>query len=254
MSQFVRRLRTPEERVGMLPNACLPPPVALQDRPTPNAEDELLMRALREGDEDAFTRVLDRYFPAMLRLALTHVGTRATAEEVIQETWMAAIRGIDRFEGRSSVKTWLFRILRNQARTRGKQDARMRPFTDLERDGAERRAPDVATRVRSDDASGEHGRGAMWVRPNDPEAKLLSGELRREIERAIALLPPRQREVIVLRDVEGWDADAVCNAMDITQTNQRVLLHRARDRVRNEIRWYLDENDDCTNDESAYMS
>lgn len=254
MSQFARQLRTPEERVGMLPNACLPPPVAAQDRPRPSAEDELLMRALREGDEDAFARVLDVYFPAMLRLALTHVGTRATAEEVIQETWMAALRGIDRFEGRSSVKTWLFRILRNQARTRGKQDARMRPFTDLEREGADGRAPDVATRVRPDDASGEHGRGAMWVRPDDPEAELLSGELRREIERAIAVLPPRQREVIVLRDVEGWDADDVCNAMDITQTNQRVLLHRARDRVRNEIRWYLDENDDCTHDESAYVS
>ncbi|MGH7443811.1 MAG: RNA polymerase sigma factor [Longimicrobiales bacterium] len=254
MSQFVRRLRTPEERVGMLPNACLPPPAAVQNRTTSSAEDELLLRALRLGDEDAFARVLDLYFSGMLRLALTHVGSRATAEEVIQETWMAAIRGIDRFEGRSSVKTWLFRILRNLARTRGKQDARMRPFTDMERMGENGGSVDVADRVRQERVAGGHAPEAMWVRPTDPESQLLSGELRRELERAIAALPPRQREVIVLRDVEGWSADDVCNAMDISQTNQRVMLHRARDRVRNEIRWYLDDNDDCADDESIDVS
>ncbi len=241
MYQLARQLRTPEERVGMLPNASLPPP---DDGATASAEDALLLRALRERDEPAFARVLDRYYPAMLRLAMTHVDSRATAEEVVQETWMAALSGIDRFEGRSSVKTWLFRILRNLARTRGKRDIRMRPFSEMEYDAPGRLGADSDRPMHSSLATGQ----AMWVRPADAEAQVLSGELRDHLERAMATLPARQRQVIILRDVEGWSADDVCNAMGITQTNQRVMLHRARDRVRNEIRWYLDENDGCADD------
>lgn len=114
MTLSARRLRTPEERVGMLPNACLPPP----ERPLEKlSEDELFLRALAGRDERAFAIVLDRSFPAMLRIALSHVADRAAAEDVIQESWLAALAGISRFEARSSVKTWLFHILRNIARS-----------------------------------------------------------------------------------------------------------------------------------------
>lgn len=236
MSQFRRRLRTPEERVGMLPNACLPPPGAPPARElTP--EDQLLYRALRDRNEDAFARALDLYFPAMLRLAQTHVDSRATAEEVIQETWMGALRGINRFEGRSSVKTWLFRILRNRARTRGKRDARERPFTDLV--PVAENSNDVTSLLT---AAGAMRASPMWSNGSDPAQDLLTRELGARLECAIAKLPPRQREVLILRDVEGWSPEDVCNAMAIARTNQRVMLHRARERVRHEIRDYLDDN------------
>ncbi|HEX2165904.1 MAG TPA: sigma-70 family RNA polymerase sigma factor [Longimicrobiales bacterium] len=246
MDSYARQLRTPEERVGMLPNASLPPPHAS----AAESEDALLFSALRDGNEKAFARAADQYFSGMLRLALTHVDSRATAEEVIQETWMAAIRGIDRFQGRSSVKTWLFHILRNLARTRGSRDSRMRTFSDLR--GApftESDVDPVEMVVDARAANGGHELQAMWVRSTDPEQQLLARELADHIARALAALPPRQREVITLRDVEGWSAEDVCNALGLSQTNQRVILHRARDRVRNELQDYLAKNNGCGDDE-----
>lgn len=231
----------------MLPNASLPPPATT---PTAGFEDALLLSALRDRDEHAFNRVLDRYYPAMLRLAQTHVRSVAAAEDVVQETWMAAIDGIERFEGRSSVKTWLFRILRNIARTRGRRDARMQVFTDLEPAGAANGSGDHA----SGRPAARAGTEAMWMRVEHADARVMSMELRAQLERAIAALPERQREILVLRDVEAWSADEVCNAMDVSPTNQRVLLHRARDRVRNAIRSYLDENSGCADDENADVS
>lgn len=234
----------------MLPNASLPPPAATRTGPS---EDDLLLRALRDGDEVAFARVANLYFPGMMRLALTHVDSRATAEEVIQETWMAAIRGIPRFEGRSSVKTWLFRILRNLARTRGRRDARMRTFSDLgspSNQGGDAEMPHGAGDARTPDGSSLQ---AMWVRSTDPEQHVLARELARRIERALAALPQRQREVITLRDIEGWSAEDVCNALGLSQTNQRVILHRARDRVRSELRDYLADNHGCGDDEYSDM-
>lgn len=242
MSRSARRLRTPEERVGNAANASLPPPVA--DETT---DEELLRRALIARDEQAFGRALDRFFPAMLRLALSHVQSRATAEEVIQETWLAALRGIDRFEGRSAVKTWLFHILRNIARGRGRRDARMRPLSDLtpvSPDAEELDPLDMIVDGRT--AASGHGHVALWVGGTDPEQELLDRELAERLEGAMALLPPRLREVIVLRDVEGWSADEVCNALEISDTNQRVMLHRARNRVRDEMRPYLSQNGSCT--------
>lgn len=212
-------------------------------------EDELLLSALRDGNEAAFALALDLYFTGMLRLAMTHVDSRATAEEVIQDTWLAAIRGIDRFEGRSSVKTWLFRILRNLARTRGARDARMRPLTDLEAIPAGESGPAPDERIVGGGAAPAHGHVAMWVSSTDPEQQMLSRELAEHIERAIAELPPRQREVITLRDVEGWSAEDVCNELGLSQTNQRVILHRARDRVRHELQDYLAENNGCDDDD-----
>jgi RNA polymerase sigma-70 factor, ECF subfamily len=237
MKLGTRQLRTPEERVGMLPNASLPPPC----RDLAHAADEeLLVRGLRDGDEDALALALDRLFPAMLRTATCHVRSRAAAEDVVQDSWLAAIDGFLRFGGRSSVRTWLFRILRNIARTRGRRDARTSPFSEMNGTGP---ADPLERPVRWETQ-------ALWVTGTDPEAELLSTELAERIESAIAALPPRQREVIVLRDVEGWPADEVCNTLGITQTNQRVLLHRARSRVRTELEPYLAEMDGCGDETS----
>ena len=210
----------------MLPNASLPPPHAELGAAT---DDELLLRALAHGDERAFAHALDRYYHPMLRLALSHVREQAAAEDVIQESWIAALNGIERFEGRSSLKTWLFHILRNIARARGRRDARVWPLSQL-------RAPDAA--------AGNHGADddrllSVESVARDPEQQLLGRELAAHIEAAIARLPSRMRDVVVLRDVEGWAAEDVCNILGISDTNQRVILHRARERVRDELREYL---------------
>ena len=233
MEFIARRLRTPEERVGRLPNVSLPPP---QQHAQHASDEELLARGLRDGDEKALASVLDRLFPAMLRVAESHVGNRAAAEETVQETWFAALRGIDRFEGRSSLKTWLFHILKNLARTRGKRDARMAPFSDVALQATLDRGDPVPSR-------GPNAAQPLWTSGTDPEAELLSAELAARIERAIAALPARQRELLVLRDVEGWSSEDVCNVFGISQTNQRVILHRARNRVRDDLRSYLADAD-----------
>jgi RNA polymerase sigma-70 factor (ECF subfamily) len=244
MNHPLRQLRTPEERVGMLPNASLPPPA---ERSAASDEDGLLLRALRDGNESAFAQVMDCYFSSMLRLALSHVKDRASAEEVVQETWLAAIEGIDRFEGRSTVKTWLFHILRNVARSRGRRDDRLRPLSTLQAADASAAGIDPLDRVVDARAAAPGlGHAALWAGHNpDPETQLLAGELRDQLEMALATLPPRQREVIVLRDVDGWSAAEVCNILGVTDTNQRVLLHRARERVRHELRQYLSGSDIC---------
>lgn len=249
MKRNRRRLRTPRERVGVLPNASLPPPLEAGGE---NPEDTLLLRALVDGDEAAFERVLDLYFPAMLRLALVYVDGRATAEEVIQETWLAAIQGIERFEGRSSVKTWLFRILRNIARARGKRDARMRPMSEFDVREADLETGSLDNVVGL--GGNGNGHAALWTATVDPAEEVLARELAARIERAINALPPRQREVIVLRDVEGWSAEDVCNAMGISETNQRVLLHRARGKVRRDLRRYLADEEHCADEDEAGVS
>ncbi|HEX6307832.1 MAG TPA: RNA polymerase sigma factor [Longimicrobiales bacterium] len=244
MNLPLRQLRTPEERVGRLPNASLPPP---PEPGTISDEDRLLLSALRDGDESAFAQVLDTCFSSMLRLALSHVNDRASAEEVVQETWLAAIEGIGRFEGRSTVKTWLFHILRNIARSRGRRDDRLRPLSALQSADAAAAGIDPLDRiVDARSAASGHGRAALWAGHNpDPEAELLAAELWEQLETTLATLPPRQREVIVLRDVDGWSAAEVCNILGITDTNQRVLLHRARERVRHDLRQYLSGSDIC---------
>lgn len=232
----------------MLPNASLPPPT----KSAPLDEDRLLLSALRDADESAFVQVMDNYFPSMLRMALSHVNDRASAEEVVQDTWLAAIEGIGRFEGRSTVKTWLFHILRNIARSRGRRDDRLRPLTALQSADAAAAGIDPLDRVVDPRAAASgYGRAALWAGHNsDPEADVLAGELREHLERALATLPPRQREVIVLRDVEGWSAAEVRNILGVTDTNQRVLLHRARGKVRHELRKYLSEGDICRDEHS----
>jgi len=199
----------------------------------PPDEDAELLRSLRAGDEQAFATLVDRYGPSLLRVAQLFVPTRSVAEEVVQETWLAVLTGIERFEGRSSLKTWLFRILTNKAKTRGRRDARIVPFASLAADGDE-----DGTAVDVD----RFAQGGEWRSPprGVPEERLLAGEARRTIENAIAALPPNQRAVITLRDVEGLSAEEACNVLGVSETNQRVLLHRARAKVRAAFEEYLD--------------
>lgn len=163
----------------------------------------------------------------MLRLARAYVRDAAAAEEVVQETWLAVLRGIDHFEGRSSFKTWLYTILVNRARTRGKRDKRVIAFADLARD----ESADASELTESFDAEG-HWSAFPVSWETSPSAAVERAELQQLARTAIDALPPAQRAVIVLRDIEGLASDVVCNILQISETNQRVLLHRARQRVR----------------------
>ena len=199
-----------------------------------------LVEALRSGDERAFEELLRMYQAALVRVAQIYVSSRAVAEEVVQETWLAVLNGIDRFEGRSSLKTWIFRILANRAKTRAAREGRTIPFSAL-RDA--RAVPEAA--VDADRfLDPEHPRwpGHWATRPTGwPEEQLLGQETQRVIDDAIERLPAAQRAVITLRDVRGWSAEEVCNALELTETNQRVLLHRARSKVRGALEEYLSE-------------
>jgi RNA polymerase sigma-70 factor (ECF subfamily) len=201
----------------------------------PDAE---LVAALRAGDEDAFRELVRAWNAPLLRVAQIFVPSRAVAEEVVQEAWLRVLGALDRFEGRSSLKTWVFRILVNTAKTRAQREGRTIPFSALQ-DPA--RVPEAAVepeRFLPDDHA-QHPGG--WATPprDLPEERLLAGETRRLVASAIDALPANQRAVISLRDVEGWSADEVRNALDLSEVNQRVLLHRARARVRRELERYL---------------
>jgi RNA polymerase sigma-70 factor (ECF subfamily) len=199
-------------------------------------EERRLVEAIRAGDESAFARLVDEHGPTMLRVARLYTPTAAVAEEVVQETWLGVIKGIDRFEGRSSLKTWIFRILANTAKTRGAREGRSIPFTSLGGEGRETAVD--PERFLGDDT----GFPGHWADPpqrwQGPE-RLLERETLEVIERTIAALPPAQAVVITMRDVAGFDSDEVCNALEISETNQRVLLHRARSTVRRALEEYL---------------
>jgi RNA polymerase sigma-70 factor (ECF subfamily) len=195
------------------------------------ADDQTLVERAREGDEAAFATLVRRYSPMLMRLARMYVPTDALAEDVVQETWVAVLRGLERFEGRSSFKTWLFRILVNRAKTRGVREHRSIPFASVA--GVEGEAEGEGPTV---DPSRFTSEGAWTSAPadwrDDPEASLESEEALRIAREAIAQLPERQRIVITLRDLEGLSSDEVRNVLDVSETNQRVLLHRARAKVR----------------------
>ena len=197
-------------------------------------EDAELVEALRAGDQAAFTALVDELSPALMRMALAHVPSRAIAEEVVQDTWLAVINGIDRFEGRSALRTWIFQILLNKARTRGKREKRTLPFSSFRR-RAEEGGDEPA--VDADRFQGRDGqRPGWWARPpaewEGVEARIENNEVRDLLLKAIAELPPRQRDVIVLRDLQGYSSEEARNVLDLSETNQRVLLHRARSKVR----------------------
>lgn len=188
------------------------------------------VEALRAGDEATFERLVREYSPAMLRVAQLYVGSRAAAEEVVQDTWIGVLNGIGRFEGRSSLKTWIFRILTNIAKTRGQREGRSVPFSAL--GSGDDQAVDP-------DRFAENGQWASPPRSFGPEERLLGRETLDVVERAIAALSPSQAIVITMRDVEGFGADETRNVLGISETNQRVLLHRARAKVRQALEDYL---------------
>ncbi len=207
-------------------------------------DDSVLVPALRRGDEAAFAWMLDRYDAPLRRAARTYVPTDAAADEVVQDTWLGVIGGIDRFEQRSSVKTWLYRILMNIARSRGIRERRTVPFSSAARaagDGAEasfdpdRFRPDVVG-----ESHPGHWRSLPLDWEHEPEARLLSRETLGVVATALEALPPAQREVVLLRDVEGWSAEEVCDALELTTANQRVLLHRGRARLRRALEAYFE--------------
>ncbi len=195
-------------------------------------DDAALVERLRAGDEATFMWLVDRLSSSMLRVARMYVASMAVAEEVVQETWLGVLEGIGRFEGRSSLRTWIFRILVNIAKTRGQREGRTVPFATLAGDDLDRPMWDPSA-FRG---PGESRAGSWSSLPDDwsavPEEQLLASETRLAIAHAIDALPPMQAEVIRLRDVLGWSSEEVRNALDLTETNQRVLLHRARAKVR----------------------
>jgi RNA polymerase sigma-70 factor, ECF subfamily len=206
------------------------------------ASEERLLARLRAGEETAFRELVTQHHQMMKRVALTFVRTPSVADEVVQETWLAVINGLDRFEGRSSLKTWIFRILTNRAQSRGVREQRTTPFSSLspsEEDDGPTVDPDRFL-------SADHATAGYWsVAPSRffelPEDRLLAAETSALVAAAIAHLPARQRQVMSLRDVEGWDAEEVCTCLELSQANQRVLLHRARAAVRARLEEYFTE-------------
>jgi RNA polymerase sigma-70 factor, ECF subfamily len=212
--------------------------VELQTALQPGDEPGLVAR-LRAGDEQAFEALVERHHAMMLAVARAYVKTHAVAEEVVQDAWLGVVNGLDRFEGRSSLKTWILHIVANIARTRGVREARSVPFSSLAPDGEEVAVGPDRFRGADDPYPGH------WIQfPQDwraiPEKVLLGRDTLAVVMRAIEGLPPAQAAVLRMRDVEGWTAEEVCAALDISDGNQRVLLHRARSRVRGALERYID--------------
>jgi RNA polymerase sigma-70 factor (ECF subfamily) len=195
------------------------------------------LEALKAGDEAAFRALIERYHGPIMRLAMAYVRDRGVAEDVVQETWLTCLRSLDKFEGRSSLKTWIFGIAINVARSRRRKEARILPFASLwHRDDSDKRRPTVD--------STRFGPDGLWVSgPNSwsslPESTVLGNETVQRVKEAIDVLPAKQREVITLRDVAGLTADEVCGLLSISAENQRVRLHRARASVRKMLEEYL---------------
>ena len=202
-----------------------------------SGEAELLAR-LRAGDERAFEEMVESYHGTMLAVARTYVSSRAVAEEVVQEAWVGVLKGLDRFEGRSSLKTWILRILVNTAMTRGGREARSVPFSSLA--PLDEEAAVEPERFRSaDDGFPGHWNAYPADWHSLPEERLLGRETIEVVKGAIETLPAAQRAVITLRDVQGCSAEEVCTTLEVSEGNQRVLLHRARSRVRAALERHL---------------
>jgi RNA polymerase sigma-70 factor, ECF subfamily len=201
-----------------------------QSRRAERADESALLAALRAGDERAFMMLVEEYTPGMRRLALSFVRTPALADDVVSEAWLGVLKGLDRFEGRSSLRTWIYRIVANIARTRAVKEARSAPFSAFATDDEPSVDPD---RFLPD---------GSWGTPLEPWRAVLDTEARAVIDRAIAALPDQQRQVIELHDVAGWSPAEIRNVLDLSETNQRVLLHRARSKVRAALEDYLGED------------
>lgn len=210
----------------------------------PAGADAELVARLRAGDEAAFLTLVEEHGPAMLRFASMHL-PRAVAEEIVQDTWLGVLQGVGRFEQRSALRTWIFSILMNRVRTQAQRERRSLPFSALADAGADAEPALPPERfLGADHPQWPH----HWAAPpknwgDAPEERLLSAEVRAEIQRAIDTLPPGQREVITMCDIEGWTAEEACELLRITPGNQRVLLHRARSKVRHALEQYFEEVD-----------
>jgi RNA polymerase sigma-70 factor, ECF subfamily len=193
--------------------------------------------AIRSGDEAAFEAIITRYHGPLMRLAMAYVRDAGVAEDVVQETWITCLRSLERFEGRSSLKTWVFGILMNIARAHRRKELRILPFSSLfKKDDSDSKKPTVEP--------GRFGSNGLWATPPDswsnvPEATLINREALDRVKLAIEALPERQKEVVVLRDIAGMDAREVCELLAISAANQRVRLHRGRAAVRKMLEEYL---------------
>lgn len=209
--------------------------------PRARPDDLRVVEKLRGGDEEAFTDLVNRYHASMLRLATAYVTERSVAEEVVQDTWMGVLEGLDRFEGRSSLKTWIFSILTNKAKTRGVRERRSIPVSSLTADDGDGDEPAVdPSRFQS---SG-HWQDYWSAYPESwddktPEKRLLDQESATLLGQAIEALSPRLKQIIVMRDIEGLESQEVCAILSVSEANQRVLLHRARSRVRKALEDYV---------------
>lgn len=206
--------------------------------PVVHPGEQARLASLRSGDEESFLSLVAEHGPWMLRLARRRAISEAVAEEIVQESWVAVLQGLDRFEGRSTLRTWIFSIVSHVSAAQFNKEIRSIPFSAYTSDLG---GPSVPPE-RFQGASDPHPGG--WLTPpppwdESPEQSLATHEAQRVIGAAIEKLPPAQREVISLRDVEGWSSAEVCNALGLTETNQRVLLHRARSRVRLELERYF---------------
>jgi RNA polymerase sigma-70 factor, ECF subfamily len=233
-----------DSQAGVTPTHpyCAPPydGAALTSQVDPHEEE--LVAALRRGDESAFAWLVEQHHATLVRLALRYVPDMATAEDVTQETWLHVLRGLGKFEFRSSLRTWIVSILKNRARTRAVRERRNTPVTDAwlatVRSGEPAVDPD---RFFGREKPELEDRWASAPQSVAPEERLLASETQAIVSRAIEALPLAQREVITLRDIEGRSAAEVCNALVVSETNQRVLLHRARSKVRAALERYLSE-------------
>jgi RNA polymerase sigma-70 factor, ECF subfamily len=198
------------------------------------ATDAALLERLRAGDADAFAEIVRAWSPMMLQAARAYVSTDASAQEVVQDTWLAMIRGLDNFEGRSSLRTWILAILSNIGRRRGAREARTVPWSSLGPADDPGPAVDPDRFRGSDDQWPRHwtplGKPRPW--PRSPEDEIMTAETRSQLENGLAELPERQRTVVALRDVHGLSSDEVCSLLGLSAANQRVLLHQGRSRLR----------------------
>ncbi|MFY9551848.1 MAG: sigma-70 family RNA polymerase sigma factor [Thermoanaerobaculia bacterium] len=215
--------------------------------PQASAADAAVIAALRDGDEVAFARLVDQHHAALRRIARLYVSSDAVADEIVQETWLAVVRGVWAFQGRSSLRTWILRILINRAKTRAQRESRTVPLADgslAETAGASSSGASGA--AFSPHLDGGHdpvnGRSSGLLDPKpSPEAAVLAREARAHLRAAIDALPANQRTVITMRDLEGYSSEDVCNVLCLTETNQRVILHRARSAVRARVAAYFRE-------------
>jgi len=236
--------RDPESPItadhGMVRMSSTPGP------PTISESEGALVEALRRGDERAYQDLVERHHGTLVRLARVWLRDGAAAEEVAQETWIAVLRGLDGFEGRSRLQSWIFSILVNQAKRRAVRDRRTVSFSALGADDAGGDGwsvdPDRFFPAGHPDAG--HWNRPVTVREGDPETFLLSDEVSGRVLAAIEDLPANHRAVITLRDIEGWTADETCAILGLTSANQRVLLHRARSKVRETLEPYLHAPDE----------